>query len=107
MALQSSRVKGTVALLRSAGLPEELAAASCSKCSSTCSCRETPSLQTQEHRGQSRLLCPRTHTGQRGVCGEPGGHGWPERRQVGHVDVGLAASGRTAQVQAEALLQGL
>lgn len=40
-------------------VPEELMAASCSKCSSTCSCREKLSLQTSEHMGQSNFVSPR------------------------------------------------
>lgn len=38
----------------------EVMAASWSKCSSTCSCREKLLLQTSEHMGQSNLVSSRT-----------------------------------------------
>lgn len=43
-------------------VPGELMAASWSKCSSTCSCREKLSRHTNEHMGQSKLFSPRTQT---------------------------------------------
>lgn len=47
----------------SVNVPEEVMAASWSKCSSTCSCRERLSLRTDEHMGQAKLCSPRTQTG--------------------------------------------
>lgn len=100
-------------LCTSVNVPEEFVAASWSKCSSTCSCREKLSRQTNEHMGQSKPFSPRTQRGNQTQCHMQDRNtevadlcktGWKKlnwenrgrRYRCRSLDVGLTTSNRTA-----------